>query len=157
MSDTNFSTGLRWGDERSLPNPRAISEETIFVEGYVVSLKTSTFPDGTLGSLYVQVIGNKNSVARLLETSSVSVSRGLQHGTPLDFYVNMHARTTSELVGSIDDHDQGWFIMVILDHVFCHLGSKYLGRDDLLREKPNENKGGGVGKHLRLVHNQTDT
>jgi ribonucleoside-diphosphate reductase alpha chain len=62
---------------------------------------------------------------------AVSVSLGLQHGVPLEEYVDAFTFTRFEPSGLVTGHNRIKRADSFLDYVFRDLAIRYLGRDDL--------------------------
>ena len=62
---------------------------------------------------------------------AIAVSICLQHGVPLDAYVDSFVFTKFEPNGIVSGHDRIQMATSIIDYLFRELGVSYLGRDDL--------------------------
>ena len=62
---------------------------------------------------------------------AISVSLGLQHGVPLDEFVDAFVFTRFEPNGVVQGHDQIKMVTSVIDYVFRELAISYLGRDEL--------------------------
>jgi len=62
---------------------------------------------------------------------AIAVSIGLQHGVPLEAFVDSFVFTKFEPNGLVNGHDRIQMATSIIDYVFRELAISYLGRDDL--------------------------
>src|SRR5262249_10833013 len=74
-------------------------------------------------------------------------SLGLQHGVPLDEFVDAFVFTRFEPNGIVQGHDQIKMVTSVIDYVFRELAISYLGRNDLAQVQSedlrNTTTGGG--------------
>ena len=77
---------------------------------------------------------------------AVAVSLGLQHGVPLDEFVDAFVFTRFEPAGPVTGNDSVKSATSILDYIFRELGVSYLGRDDLANADPGELNADGLGR-----------
>ncbi|HQR91008.1 MAG TPA: ribonucleotide reductase, partial [Caulobacter sp.] len=81
----------------------------------------------------------------LMNNFASAVSLGLQHGVPLDEFVDAFVFTRFEPAGPVTGNDSIKSATSILDYVFRELGVSYLGRDDLANADPQEFNADGLG------------
>lgn len=74
---------------------------------------------------------------RSLLNCFVAVSLGLQHGVPLEEYVNVFTFTRFEPQGMVD-HPNIKTSTSVIDFIFRVLGLEYLNRTDFVHVKPEE-------------------
>ncbi len=67
----------------------------------------------------------------LMNSFAIAVSLGLQHGVPLDEFVDAFTFTRFEPNGVVSGHDRIKMATSIIDYMFRDLAVNYLGRDDL--------------------------
>ena len=67
----------------------------------------------------------------LMNCFAIAVSIGLQHGVPLDAYVDSFLFTKFEPNGIVTGNDRVRMATSIIDYVFRELAVSYLGRSDL--------------------------
>ena len=80
--------------------------------------------------LRVDVVGN-DTLTSMMTVLCQSVSKGLQSGISLDWYVEQFAFTRFEPAGPVQLHPRLKNCTSIVDLVFRHLAIQYLGLDDL--------------------------
>jgi len=68
---------------------------------------------------------------------AIAVSLGLQHGVPLEEYVDAFTYTRFETNGPVVGHENIKMATSILDYIFRELAVSYLGRYDLAQVQPS--------------------
>jgi ribonucleoside-diphosphate reductase alpha chain len=85
----------------------------------------------------------------LMNCFAIAISLGLQHGVPLDEFVDAFVFTRFEPNGLVQGHDQIKMVTSVIDYVFRELAISYLGRNDLAQVQSedlrNTTMGGGGG------------
>jgi ribonucleoside-diphosphate reductase alpha chain len=134
---------------RRLPDRRKGYIQKAAVGGHKVYLHTGEYEDGELGELFIDMHKEGAAFRSLMNNFAIAVSLGLQHGVPLDEFVEAFVYTKFEPAGPVTGNDSIKSATSILDYVFRELGVSYLGRDDLANGDPGEfNADGlGAGKH----------
>lgn len=102
-----------------------------------VFLRTSEYEDGTPGEVFIDMHKEGASFRSLMNCFALSVSLGLQHGVPLQKYVDTFTFTRFEPNG-LTKHPNIKTSTSVVDFAFRVLAMEYLGRTDLLHVKPNE-------------------
>jgi ribonucleoside-diphosphate reductase alpha chain len=74
----------------------------------------------------------------LMNNFAIAVSLGLQHGVPLEEFVDAFTRTRFEPAGLVDGNEKIKVVTSILDYIFRELAVSYLGRDDLAIDSVDE-------------------
>jgi ribonucleoside-diphosphate reductase alpha chain len=69
---------------------------------------------------------------------AIAVSLGLQHGVPLEEYVDAFTFTRFEPNGPVVGHENIKMATSILDYIFRELAVSYLGRYDLAQVQPSQ-------------------
>ena len=133
-----------------LPNRRdrdTVTRLEVEVSGIRCFLTTGEYDDGTLGEIFIDIeraslpkdIREEGAQAALEVTDTlksvfsllaVSVSLGLQHGTPLSEYVDAFAHTNFPPQGMVQGSDRIAFAKSLADWIFRELGLRYLGREE---------------------------
>ncbi|MBI4739524.1 vitamin B12-dependent ribonucleotide reductase [Candidatus Woesearchaeota archaeon] len=107
------------------------------VGGQKVFLRTSEYDDGTPGEVFIDMHKEGASFRSLMNCFALSVSLGLQHGVPLQKYVDTFTFTRFEPNG-LTRHPNIKISTSVVDFAFRVLAMEYLGRTDLLHVKPSE-------------------
>jgi ribonucleoside-diphosphate reductase alpha chain len=77
---------------------------------------------------------------------AISISIGLQHGVPLEDYVDAFLFTRFEPAGEVKGNETIRHATSILDYIFRELAVSYLGRGDLAQVDPFDARGDGLSK-----------
>ncbi len=123
--------------ERELPAKRAGRIIDSIVGGHRIVLRTGEFEDGSLGEVSIDMHKEGATLRSLMNCISQAVSIGLQHGVPLDKFVETFTFTRFEPAG-MTTHPNIKTSTSIVDFVFRVLGMEYLGRTDFVHVKPAE-------------------
>jgi len=107
------------------------------VAGHKVYLRTGEYEDGSLGEIFVDMHKEGAAFRSMLNCLAISVSLGLQHGVPLEEFVDVFTFTRFEPQGMVD-HPNIKSATSIVDFIFRVLGMEYLGRTDFVHVKPEE-------------------
>jgi ribonucleoside-diphosphate reductase alpha chain len=99
-------------------------------------LRTGEYIDGTLGEIFIDMHKEGAAFRSLMNCFAMSVSVGLQHGVPLQTFVDLFTFTRFEPQGAVEGHDRVKMSTSIVDYVFRALGVEYLRRDDLAHVQP---------------------
>ncbi len=67
---------------------------------------------------------------------AIAISLGLQHGVPLEKFVETFVFRKFEPMGAVTGNDRIKFASSIIDYIFRELAVSYLGRDDLAQVPP---------------------
>ncbi|MGE3171359.1 MAG: vitamin B12-dependent ribonucleotide reductase [Planctomycetota bacterium] len=116
---------------RKLPHRRAGYTQKAVVGGHKIYLRTGEYEDGTLGEVFLDMHKEGAAFRSLMNCFAIAVSLGLQHGVPLDEFVDAFVFTRFEPNGIVQGHDQIKMVTSVIDYVFRELAISYLGRNDL--------------------------
>ena len=132
--------GLRPPDSvrHRLPKKRSGFTQEARIGGHKVFLRTGEYDDGSLGELFIDMHKEGASFRSLMNCFAISISMGLQHGVPLESYVNQFTFTRFEPGGIVEGHPNVKFSTSIIDYVFRVLGVEYLKRYDFAQVPPKE-------------------
>jgi ribonucleoside-diphosphate reductase alpha chain len=123
---------------RPLPMRRGGFTAESDVGGHRVVIKTGEYEDGQLGEIQVDMYKEGASFRGLMNSFAQSVSIGLQHGVPLDEYVDAFTFTRFEPAGMVVGDPHIKQATSVPDYVFRVLGHEYLDRDDLVHVKSGQ-------------------
>ena len=76
----------------------------------------------------------------LLNCFAISISLGLQHGVPLEEFVDAFVFTRFEPSGIVTGNEKIKMSTSVIDYIFRELAVTYLGRNDLAHVEPDEIK-----------------
>ena len=131
---------------QKLPDRRKGYIQKAAVGGHKVYLHTGEYDDGQLGEIFIDMHKEGAAFRSLMNNFAISVSLGLQHGVPLDEFVDAFVFTRFEPAGPVTGNDTVKSATSILDYIFRELGISYLGRDDLGSADPGELNADGLGR-----------
>ncbi|MFW6067530.1 MAG: vitamin B12-dependent ribonucleotide reductase [Myxococcota bacterium] len=121
-----------------LPKRRGGFTQEARVGGHKVFLRTGEYGDGSIGEIFIDMHKEGASFRSLMNCFAISVSMGLQHGVPLESYVEQFTFTRFEPGGIVEGHPNIKFATSIIDYVFRVLGVEYLKRYDFAQVPPAE-------------------
>ena len=136
-----FAGGLLRGERERLPNRRRGYAQKAKVGGHTIYLHTGDFDrrpgdQPRLGELFISTSKDGAAFRSLMNCFAIAVSIGLQHGVPLDAYVDSFIFTKFEPNGLVTGHDRIQMTTSIIDYIFRDLAVAYLGREDLAHLGP---------------------
>lgn len=133
-----------------LPQRRKGYTQKAIVGGHKVYLRTGEYQDGSLGEIFIDMHKEGAGFRAMMNNFAIAVSIGLQHGVPLDTFVNAFVFTRFEPSGMVQGNDAIKNATSIIDYVFRELGVSYLDRSDLAHVQPEgfrfDDLGGGEGE-----------
>jgi len=121
---------------RKLPKKRGGFTQEARVAGHKVYLRTGEYPDGSLGEIFIDMHKEGAAFRSMMNCFAIAVSVGLQHGVPLQEFVDKFVYTRFEPQGAVD-HPNIKYATSVIDYVFRVLGMEYLGRTDFVQVKPD--------------------
>ncbi len=83
------------------------------------------------GEVFMVLQKTGSEVRAMLDSIARTVSLGLQHGVPLETFVNLYLGTRFEPAGPVQGHEHIKFALSPLDFLARELGIRYCGREDL--------------------------
>jgi ribonucleoside-diphosphate reductase alpha chain len=116
---------------RRLPFRRGGYTQKSVVGGHKIYLRTGEFEDGTIGEIFVDMHKEGAAFRSLMNCFAIAISLGLQHGVPLDEYVDAFVFTRFEPNGVVIGNDRIKMSTSIIDYLFRELAITYLNRMDL--------------------------
>ena len=141
---------------RRLPDRRKGYIQKAAVGGHKVYLHTGEYEDGELGELFIDMHKEGAAFRSLMNNFAIAVSLGLQHGVPLDEFVDAFVYTKFEPAGPVTGNDSIKSATSILDYIFRELGVSYLGRDDLANGDSSQFNADGLGWGKPLSDDEVD-
>ena len=123
---------------RRMPDRRSGYTQKAIVGGHKVYLRTGDYDDGALGEIFIDMHKEGAAFRSLMNNFAIAVSLGLQHGVPLEEYVDAFTFTRFEPNGPVVGHENIKMATSILDYIFRELAVSYLGRYDLAQVQPSQ-------------------
>jgi len=133
-------------ERRKLPTRRKGYTQKASIGGHRIYLRTGEFSDGSIGEIFVDMHKEGAAFRSLMNCFAISVSLGLQHGVPLEQYVNRFTFTRFEPSGPVTDHENIKMATSVIDYIFRELAMSYLGRTDLVQIKPEDLRSDTIGE-----------
>ena len=130
---------------RELPSRRAGYTQKAVLGGHRLFLVTGEYDDGALGEIAITQPKESAAFRGLMENFAQAVSLGLQHGVPLDAFVEAFTFTRFGPSGPVEGDPAVTRASSPLDYVFRHLATNYLGRRDIPESAPEEVETVAVG------------
>ncbi len=121
---------------RKLPYRRAGYTQKAVIAGHNVYLRTGEYEDGTLGEIFLDMHKEGAAFRSMMNCFAIAVSLGLQHGVPLEEYVDAFLFTRFEPNGIVQGNPYIKMTTSIIDYIFRELAVTYLHRHDLAQVKP---------------------
>ena len=112
---------------RELPARRRGFTQRASVGGHRVTLRTGEYDDGTLGEIEILLPREGASLRASIEHLSAAVSLGLQHGVPLQDYVDGLTLGRFGPAGAVEGDGLVRHATSVLDYAFRTLAHAYLG------------------------------
>jgi ribonucleoside-diphosphate reductase alpha chain len=116
---------------RRLPNRRGGYTQKAIVGGHKVFLRTGEYEDGSLGEIFVDMHKEGAAFRSLMNSFAIAISIGLQHGVPLERFVDQFTFTRFEPNGMVQGNDRIMMATSIIDYLFRELAITYLDRTEL--------------------------
>jgi ribonucleoside-diphosphate reductase alpha chain len=115
------------------------------VGGHKVYLRTGEYEDRTLGEIFLDMHKEGAAFRSLMNCFAIAISLGLQHGVPLDEFVDAFVFTRFEPNGMVKGNDQIKMATSVIDYVFRELAITYLGRTDLSHVPDDDLRSDAIG------------
>jgi ribonucleoside-diphosphate reductase alpha chain len=116
---------------RELPGRRSGYTQKAAVGGHKLFLRTGEYDDGSLGEIFVALHKEGAAFRGLMDNFALAVSLGLQHGVPLERFVEAFTFTRFGPAGAVDGDPAVHAATSLLDYAFRNLAANYLGRHDI--------------------------
>lgn len=131
---------------RKMPNRRGGYTQKAVVGGHKVYLRTGDYGDGTLGEIFLDMHREGAAFRSMMNSFAIAVSLGLQHGVPLEEYVEAFLFSRFEPNGLVQGNKSIKRGTSIIDYIFRELAITYLGRNDLAHVSEEDLMGDTIGK-----------
>jgi ribonucleoside-diphosphate reductase alpha chain len=131
---------------RRLPDRRRGYTQKAMVGGHKVFLRTGEYEDGTLGEIFIDMHKEGAAFRSLMNCFAIAVSVGLQHGVPLEKYVDLFVFSRFEPNGLVMGNDRIKMATSVIDYLFRELAVSYLGRNELAQISEEDLRADAVGR-----------
>jgi ribonucleoside-diphosphate reductase alpha chain len=116
---------------RELPGRRNGYTQKAAVAGHKLFVRTGEYEDGSLGEIVIALHKEGAAFRGLMDNFAHAVSLGLQHGVPLERFVEAFTFTRFGPAGVVEGDPAVHAATSLIDYAFRHLASNYLGRHDI--------------------------
>jgi ribonucleoside-diphosphate reductase alpha chain len=123
---------------RRLPDRRTGYTQKGVIGGHKLYLRTGEYADGTLGEIFLDMHKEGAAFRSLMNCFAIAISLGLQHGVPLEEYVEAFVFTRFEPNGPVKLNNRIKMSTSIIDYIFRELAITYLSRHDLAQVKEED-------------------
>ncbi len=121
-----------------LPYRRSGYTQKVKIGGQSMYLRTGEYENGQLGEIFIDMHREGAAFRSLMNCFAISISLGLQHGVPLEEFVDAFVFTKFEPSGMVNGSPHVKMTTSVIDYIFRELAVTYLGRDDLAHVAPEE-------------------
>jgi ribonucleoside-diphosphate reductase alpha chain len=133
-------------ERRKLPHRRAGYTQKAMVGGHKVYLRTGEYEDGQLGEIFIDMHKEGAAFRSLMNAFAIAISLGLQHGVPLEEFVEAFTFFKFEPNGMVSGNPHIKMSTSVIDYIFRELAITYLGRYDLAQVSPEDLRTDEVGR-----------
>lgn len=123
---------------RRLPDRRTGYTQKVKINGQSVYIRTGEYDNGQLGEIFIDMHKEGAAFRSLLNCFAISISLGLQHGVPLEEFVDAFVFTRFEPSGVVSGHKRIKMATSVIDYIFRELAVTYLNRNDLSHVEDDE-------------------
>jgi len=121
-----------------LPNRRNGITQKVSVAQQTVYLRSGLYEDGSLGEIFIDMSRQGAGYRSIMGCFAIAVSLGLQHGVPLERFVNAFVWTRFDPQGQVAGHPSIKHCTSVVDYIFRDLAYHHLGDEDMAKYDPKE-------------------
>ncbi len=125
-------------ERQKLPARRGGYTQKAKIGGQSVYLRTGEYENGQIGEIFIDMHREGAAFRSLMNCFAISISLGLQHGVPLDEFVDAFVFTKFEPSGMVIGNPHIKMTTSVIDYIFRELAVTYMGRHDLSHVGPEE-------------------
>ncbi|MDZ7765379.1 MAG: hypothetical protein U5K00_13285 [Melioribacteraceae bacterium] len=125
---------------RRLPDRRTGYTQKAKINGNTVYIRTGEYDNGQIGEIFLDMHKEGAAFRSLLNNFAIAISLGLQHGVPLEEFVDAFVFTRFEPSGMVTGNERIKMSTSVIDYIFRELAVTYLGRSDLAHVDEEEIK-----------------
>ncbi|WP_448609589.1 vitamin B12-dependent ribonucleotide reductase [Geodermatophilus sp. URMC 60] len=119
------ATALSHPVRRRLPKKRQSMTTSFSVAGAEGYMTAGMYEDGSLGEVFLKLGKQGSTLAGVMDAFSISLSIALQHGVPLETYIQKFTNMRFEPAGMTDDPDIR-IAQSVMDYIFRRLALDHL-------------------------------
>ncbi len=135
---------------RRLPDRRAGYTQKARVGNHKIYLRTGEYEDGSLGEIFLDMHKEGAAFRSMTNCFAIAISLGLQHGVPLEEFVDAFQFTRFEPNGMVQGNPHIKMTTSIIDYIFRELAITYLGRHDLAQVEAEDLRGDALHRDEEL-------
>ena len=137
---------------QTLPGRRSGYTQRAAVGGHTVFVRTGEYDDGRLGEVAIALNKASAPFRGLMDNFALAVSIGLQHGVPLEEFVQAFIFTRFGPAGTVEGDPAIGRATSLLDYAFRHLAANYLrGAIPSAEDEAPDTVGSGARDHAPLL------
>ncbi|PWN07147.1 vitamin B12-dependent ribonucleotide reductase [Rhodohalobacter mucosus] len=121
-----------------LPFRRSGYTQKVKIGGQSMYLRTGEYDNGQLGEIFIDMHREGAAFRSLMNCFAISISLGLQHGVPLEEFVDAFVFTKFEPSGMVSGSPHVKMTTSVIDYIFRELAVTYLEREDLAHVAPED-------------------
>ena len=129
---------------RPLPSRRGGYTQKAIVGGHKIYLRTGEYENGEIGEIFLDMHKEGAAFRSLMNCFAIAISLGLQHGVPLEEFVEAFLFTRFEPNGPVTLNNRIKMSTSIIDYIFRELAITYLGKNELAQVAPDDLRGDSV-------------
>jgi ribonucleoside-diphosphate reductase alpha chain len=131
-------------ERRRLPDRRAGYTQKARIGNHKLYLRTGEYEDGTLGEIFLDMHKEGAAFRSMTHCFAIAISLALQHGVPLEEFVDAFQFTRFEPNGMVLGNPHIKMTTSIIDYIFRELAITYLGRYDLAQVSQEDLRGDAI-------------
>ncbi|MCH9024230.1 MAG: vitamin B12-dependent ribonucleotide reductase [candidate division Zixibacteria bacterium] len=133
---------------RRMPQRRAGYTQKAVIGGHKLYLRTGEYSDGTLGEIFLDMHREGAAFRSMMNCFAIAVSLGLQHGVPLEEFVDAFLFSRFEPNGLVQGNKSIKRSTSIIDYIFRELAISYLERNDLAQVSEEDLRSDTLGEPM---------
>lgn len=115
---------------RKLPAKRGGYTQKAKINGQTIYLRTGEYENGQIGEIFIDMQKEGAAYRSLLNAFAIAISLGLQHGVPLEEFVDAFTFMRFEPSGVVTGNARIKMATSVIDYIFRDLAVNYLGMDE---------------------------
>jgi ribonucleoside-diphosphate reductase alpha chain len=139
-------------ERHRLPDRRSGFTQKARIAGHKIYLRTGEYEDGTLGEIFIDMHKDGAAFRSMTNCFAIAVSLGLQHGVPLEEFVEAFQFVRFEPNGMVQGSPHIKMTTSIIDYIFRELAITYLSRHDLAQVLPEDLRGDALHREPESAH-----
>jgi ribonucleoside-diphosphate reductase alpha chain len=141
---------------RKLPFRRKGYTQKAKIGNHSVYLRTGEYENGQLGEIFIDMHREGAAFRSLMNCFAIAISLGLQHGVPLEEFVDAFVYTRFEPNGIVVGNPNIKMTTSIIDYIFRELAVSYLSRNDLAQIQEDEIKNSPIDSISKTDEGEED-